>query len=438
MRVAPNANSWHYYSMLTVCKSTLSGDITPPPSKSQSMRAILFASMASGTSRLGNLLDSPDVLAMINACRQIGAVIERDGNNLLVQGVNGKPNAANDVIDAGNSGQVLRFIAAISALSSHYTVITGDHSIRTNRPLQPLIDGLNQLDCFCVATKEDGFAPVIVKGPLQGGSCSIDGSDSQPVSGLLMAAAFAPNETTLRVSNPGEKPWVELTLHWFDKFGIKYQNENFENYTVAGNQQIDGFDYTVASDFSSMAYPIAAALITKSSLTINHVDMQDAQGDKQLIDVLIKMGADIQYRDNTLVVNGDCDLNGIKVNINDFIDSVTILAVIACFAKGRTTITGASIARSKECNRLQAICTELTKMGANIHETEDGLIIEESSLTAATVDSYNDHRMVLSLAVASLALSQKTTITNTKCINKSYPGFVKDMRALGCNIEVHS
>lgn len=146
--------------------SYLAGTVIAPPSKSHTLRAVLFASLAEGESRIHHYLHSPDLQKMIRACQQLGASIQQQKNTLLVQGVAGKPTLPDDVIDAGNSGQVLRFVGAIAALTEGYTVLTGDHSVRYNRPVKPLMDGLEGLGAQCYSTKGDGYAPLIIKGPL--------------------------------------------------------------------------------------------------------------------------------------------------------------------------------------------------------------------------------------------------------------------------------
>ena len=180
-------------------------------------------------------------------------------DSLVIEGLNGVIDRAEDVIHAGNSGLVLRFCCAIGALSKHPVVITGDHSIRHQRPMQPLLSALSQLGVSARSMRGDGFAPVIIEGPLRPGKASVYGEDSQPVSSLLMASAFAEGETELLIENPGEKPWVSLTLDWFDRLGIRYENHGFTHYRV-GSSRYDGFEYTVPGDFSSAAFPLAAAL----------------------------------------------------------------------------------------------------------------------------------------------------------------------------------
>lgn len=250
-----------------VTKSSLSGVIEASPSKSHTLRAVLFAGMAKGESQITHYLSSPDVLAMVEAIRQLGAEVLVTPEKITVVGNGGMIKNPDDVIDAGNSGQVLRFVAGILALQENYAVLTGDHSIRHNRPMQPLIDGINQLGGFCVATKNDGYAPIIVRGPIKPGKARISGEDSQPVSALLIAAAFLGGVTEVTVDNMGEKPWVDVTIGWLNRIGINCENDNYARYVVHGGANYAGFNYAVVGDFSSILFPVVAAAVTNSAIT---------------------------------------------------------------------------------------------------------------------------------------------------------------------------
>lgn len=424
-------------SKFLVKKTTLEGRIVIPSSKSHTLRAILFGMLGSGGSVINRYLPSADTFAMINACKMFGGKVNIGKDHLEIEGVGGKIHHAEDVINAENSGLILRFCAAVGALSSHPIVITGDYSIRHQRPMQHLISALCQLGVSAVSTRGDGFAPVIVKGPLESGQVFIHGHDSQPVSALLIASAFAEGPIEIHVQNAGEKPWLSLTLDWFDRLGISYENRDFTHFRLLGQSRYHGFTYTVPGDFSSAAFPLATALVTGSELLLENVDMNDVQGDKELIYVLKRMGADIQIddRNKTLVVKKGAALKGIAVDINDFIDAITILAVIACFAEGETHIYNAAVAKQKECNRIASIAAELRKMGADIHETEDGLIIRQSSLKGAEVFSHHDHRMAMSLAIAGMGAQGETVVTSFDCVKKTFPSFVEDFKRLGASIE---
>ena len=414
--------------------SKLHGALSVPTSKSHSLRAILFAALAKGTSKIAHYLPSPDADAMIAAVRMLGAEVKVIGNHLEIRGVAGKPHTADDVIQCGNSGQVLRFVGALAGLMLTYTIFTGDASIRHNRPVKPLLDGLTQLGAFATSSRGDGYAPILIKGPLTHSSAKIEGQDSQPVSALLIAGAFAPHPIEIHVIHPGEKPWIDLTLHWFDRLKIRYQRKEYSYYRMEGNSYIEAFSYEVPGDFSTAAFPIAAALITNSELTLHNIDMNDVQGDKAIIPILQKMGARFAIDGKTLTVQKGSHLKGMRIDINDFIDALPILAVIGCFAEGQTEIVNAAIARAKESDRITAIATELKKMGARIEEKPDGLIIHHSTLHGAELNTYHDHRLVLALSVAALAASSPSTIHGVACAAKTYPTFYDDFRAIGANI----
>lgn len=424
-------------SQYLVKKGAIQGQIAIPGSKSHTLRAILFGALGEGKTVIYNYLPSTDAQAMIEACRLFGAAIQVTPERIEIQGINGQVECTEDVINAGNSGIVLRFCAAIGALASHPVVITGDYSIRHKRPIKPLLVGLSQLGVKTTSLRGDGYAPVIIQGPIHPGKTTVDGEDSQPVSALLIAAAFAKGPIEIQVNNPGEKPWIALTLEWLDRLGIAYENQDYQHYRLAGNSRYAGFEYHVPGDFSSAAFPIAAALVTGSEVTLKNMDMHDTQGDKELIEVFQRMGGDIVIdpENKTIQVKKGGALMGIQVDINDFVDAITILAVVSCFAEGETRIYNGAIAKQKECNRIQCIAQELGKMGADITETEDGLRIRKSKLRGAQVESHHDHRMVMSLAVAGLGAEGETQISSVECVAKTFPSFMRDFNALGANIK---
>ncbi|HSW86120.1 MAG TPA: 3-phosphoshikimate 1-carboxyvinyltransferase [Rhabdochlamydiaceae bacterium] len=417
--------------------SSLRGQLIIPPSKSHTIRAILFGMMGKGKTVIHNYLPSPDATAMIEAVRAFGASVTTSKKSLEIQGVDGKIKPAEDVIHAGNSGQIFRFIGALASLNDSYTILTGDYSIRHQRPIRPLLEALQKLGAMAESARQDGYAPIIIKGPIKPGKTSLFGEDSQPVSGILIATSFLDGPSEIEVANPGEKPWIDLTLNWFDRLGIKYENDRYERYRVLGKTSYDGFEMTVPGDFSSAAFPIAAALATDSELLLHNIKMDDVQGDKKLIETLMKMGAkiDLDHSKKTLRVKKGSTLQGMKIDINDFIDSIGILAVIGCFAEGTTEIINAAVARKKESDRIHAITTELKKMGASIEEKEEGLIVRNSLLHGAHLKSHRDHRIAMALSVAALNARGTTVIEDMDCVTKSYPDFLHDFQTIGAAIE---
>lgn len=421
---------------LLVQKSQLMNELQVPSSKSQTHRAILMAALAKNKSIIHHPLFSSDTRTMIEACRCLGAQVNIHANHLEVEGTAGKIVGSEDVIQANNSGIVLRFISAIAALGSQPIVITGDHSIRHQRPMQIMLSSLSQLGVRALSTRGDGFAPIIIQGPLKPGKCQIaDGADSQNISPLLLAAVFLEGTLELEVVNPGEKPWVDITLDWLKRLGVPYQNHQYEKYKIQGIGVYPGFEYTVPGDWSSAAFPIGAALVTQSELTLRNLDIFELQGDKKIIDIFNQMGAhiDIDDQTKTLHINKGMHLKGVTVDINDCIDVITLVAAVACYADGETRITNASVARQKECNRITCVAAELSKMGACIQETTDGLIIKGASLRGTTVFSHGDHRMAMALAIAGMGAKGETCIQETSCIAKTYPSFVKDFQSIGAN-----
>ncbi len=421
---------------LRVSKSNLSGALSVPPSKSHTLRGILFGAMAKGKTKIYNYLKSWDTYSMIDAVTKLGAKVRIRDDFLEIAGNEGNLHQDEIFIDAGNSGQILRFVSALAALSSTTTKMTGDHSICHNRPIKPLTEALEKRGAKVKYLRTEDHPPFLIKGPLQPGTFHLNGEDSQPVSALLIASAFLKGDSEIFVENPGEKPWIDVTLSWLSKFGVSVENTRYTHYKVKGNVTIQGFDHSIPGDFSSAAFPIAAALITGSELMLNHLPMQDPQGDKMLIDVFIKMGAQIELdeKNHSLSVKKSGPLKGIKVDINDFVDGITILAVVACYATSPTEIYNGKITRFKECDRISAIAQELRKMGAQMEEKEDGLIIFPSPLKGAQVYSHKDHRVAMSLAVAALNAEGDTVIDDVACIKKSYPTFAEDFKAIGAEI----
>ena len=423
---------------LEVEASFLRGTITIPSSKSHTLRAVLFASLANGTSYIYRYLPSPDTDAMIKALTMFGAKITKHSTFLEVKGCNGQLKPPEDVIDCGNSGLVLRLVGAIASLVNSYTIFTGDHSIRHNRAVSPLLKGLNDLGVFAVSSNLNDKAPIIIKGPIIGSSLKIDGQDSQPVSGLLIASCLAPGPIEIFVDNPGEKPWIDMTLYWLKKFSVSFTFENYCYYRIEGNSKFDAFSYDVPGDCSSLAFPLVAALLTNSEITLENVDLDDVQGDKILLNILESMGARflIEKKFKRLTVYKNCHLVGQSIDVNDCIDALPILAVVGTFAEGFTHLYNGSIARKKESDRIASIASELRKMGAKIQEHPDGLTIENSALLGAKVSSYRDHRLAMSLAVASMRCQGRSVIEGFECVNKTYHTFIQDFLSLGAKMMI--
>ena len=401
------------------------------------MRALIFAALADGKSRINNLLMSDDAMCLISALSALGAKFVLSEDLVEVEGVNGKFRPAMDVLQVGNSGIALRFLTALASLLNTFVVITGDHSIRFQRPMQPLILALKQLGVWVETTKMDGFAPIIVKGPIAGTKVDVDGYDSQFVSALIIASAFAAQPVEISVQNAGETPWIDTTLSWLKFLNIKYEQTGYSYYKLLGSSSFCSFNYEVPADFGSAAFLIAAALVTKSEIVLRGLVLDSSQADNEVLSLFEQMGAKFAYNIATkeLTVYKINQLSATNIDINNVIDALPIMAVLGCFADGQTVIFNGEVARTKECDRILCMATELTKMGANIEALPDGLIIKPAKLHASVLQSYDDHRVAMSLAVAALGVMKgESTILNFGCIGKTYPKFVSDLQRLGAAV----
>ncbi len=415
---------------LVSLKSDLKGDILIPASKSHTIRAVAIASLASGTSVLRNPLKSVDALSSVYAGRSLGANIQVD-DNFVIKGNGGNIPPVTETIDVGNSGTTLRIFTALASLSKFPVTFDGDSSIRS-RPMTSLIHALEGLGVKIDATNQK--CPVTVKGPLKGGKTRVDGISSQFLTALLFASPLAKNNTEIEVFNLHEKPYVDITLDWLKSQNIVFMQEGYDRFMIRGNQHYKAFDRQIPADFSSATFALCAAAITGNEIEIRGLDFSDHQGDKEVFTYFEKMGIRVVRKDSSVLVKGGT-MKGMDIDMNNTPDALPAMAVAGCFAEGTTRLLNVAQARLKECDRIKAICTELTKMGANITELDDGLVIEKSDLKGCTVHGYDDHRMVMALAVAGMASNGETIIDTAESIKITYPTFVDDMQKLGAQIK---
>lgn len=419
-------------------KSSLKGEVFAPPSKSYTHRAITLAAL-SKESIVRRPLLSADTLATVRASEQFGASIERKGENLIIHGFNGKPKIPDDVIDAANSGTTLRLMTAIAALTDGITVLTGDSSLRS-RPNGPLLEALNKLGARACSTRGNERAPIIVRGGLKGAKVDINGSiSSQFISALLITCPLKESSTTLSIIGKlKSRPYVDVTLEMLELAGVKIQtdNQNGTKFIIPGKQKYDLKDYTIPGDFSSASYLLAAAAMTDGSeVTVKNL-FPSKQGDKLIIEILEQMGADIKWDKQTGTVNvkGGRRLKAITFDAGATPDLVPTIAVLAAVAEGTSRIENAEHVRYKETDRLRALSTELPKLGVSLIENKDSLTITGGKLHGATVHGWDDHRIVMALAVAGIAAGD-TIIDTTESVSISYPDFFRDIQNLGVQVE---
>ncbi len=426
--------------------SVLNGEVLAPPSKSYTHRAVVMASLAEQTIVKRPLL-SADTAATIRACKALGAVIREIGDSLIVDGVKGKPSVPDSIIDVANSGTTLRLLMAVSALCDGTTVLTGDDSIRT-RPNTPLIDVLNQLGASVISTRDNGMAPIEVKGPMTGGEAVMDGSiSSQFFSALLMACPLCRTRTVVKVDGElKSRPYVEITIEMLECAGIEIELVEDEkghlSFIIPKNQSYGLTEYavyTVPGDFSSASYLLAAGALAGrgggagSGITVGGL-YPNKQGDAAIIPILQDMGANLEWdQERGEVRVNKSRLTGVTVDVGMTPDLVPTLAVLGALSQGEMVIENAGHVRYKETDRLHAMTVELTKMGVDITEEPERLVIKGGGLHGAYVSGWHDHRIVMALSVAGMVAGD-TVIDTAESVDISYPGFFEAMKSLGGDI----
>jgi len=412
--------------ILEVKKSILNGRIEIASSKSHTIRAIILASLSEGKSVIKNSLYSEDTLSCVNACKALGADIQID-KDWIIKGFDGLPQPRDTKIDVGNSGTTLRLIASVASLGTEKIVIDGDISTRT-RPIKPLLDSL--MDLGVETSSSDDKCPISVKGRINGGKTTIKCTTSQYLSSLLISCPLADKDTEIIVEELNEKSYVRMTLDWLDNQDIRYEEKNLEKFIIKGGQKYKPFTITIPGDFSSATFPICAGVMCGKDVVIKGLDMNDSQGDKAIINILKKMGADITINNDELIVNKSA-LKGMEIDLNDIPDALPALSVIGCYAEGTTILKNVPQARFKETDRIAVMTKELKKMGAYIEELEDGLIVKHSKLKGSSLNGYDDHRIVMALSLAGLIADGKTRIDSAESINITFPNYDKLMRSIG-------
>jgi len=412
-------------------KSVLIGEIWAPPSKAHTHRALFAGLLSRGVTTIMNPLSCDDTEATTAAISSLGAKLERGPNVWAVHG-NGRPTALRKEIQCGESGVTLRFTIPIASLTGEKIKFSGQEGLM-GRPIGPLAEAMKQLG---VDVEESRNGVVVEGGPPKGGRVSIPGDvSSQFISGLLLAAPLMEGELNLELTSPLEsKSYVSLTIDVMKRHGVEVSSNGKMSTFSVPLQLYKPVVHKVSGDFSSAAFAMSAAAITDSKLLIRGLSRDSHEPDSVMVGILSRMGVEARSLPEGVLVEG-ARLTGISVDLRDCPDLGPIVAVLGCYAKGRTQITGAGRLRYKESNRLEAIASELGALGADIEETEDGLIMfGPCPLEAGIVDSHDDHRIAMALSIAAIRAKDQVVIKHAECVNKSYPTFFNDLRSLGVEI----
>jgi len=409
------------------------GTVRPPGSKSYTNRALVVASLADGVSTITNALDADDTRFMAQALRQLGIGVDADfeEGRVRVRGCAGKLPCDEADLYVGNAGTAMRFLTALVSLGHGRYRVDGNLRMR-ERPVGDLLRALVQLGVSATGEGGDGECPpvVIQADGLEGGEVDLPGSvSSQYLSALLMVAPYARRPLTIVVK--GElvsEGYVEMTLSVMEAFGVRAERDGLRRFSVPVGRPYRGTDYQVEVDASSASYFFAAAAITRGMVRVEGIDTSSLQRDLRLVDVLEAMGCRLVRGAGSVELAGG-ELHGVAWDMNTMSDVVPTLAAVACFARGRTTITNVAHLRYKETDRLAAVATELRRLGAGVEEKADGLVIEPGELHGATVETYDDHRMAMSLGLVGLRVPG-VRLRNPECVAKTYPRFFDDLRSI--------
>ena len=428
-------------------KRKVNGKISVPGSKSETIRGILFGMLSDGETVVHNPLYSNDGIAAINAARAFGAVVEEipEENKLIVHGLSGKPHIPEEGIDTMNSGTTTSFVLGIASLIEEgYVFVKGDEQI-CRRVWKDEISGLTRLGATIVEKHPGkGCPPLCVRGPIHGGTITIDGTISQHVSGILVPAALLGEDdiTTIECTSPKESSYVDLTIDWLNRFGIQVEkNEEHDRYVVKGGQKFHHCDCLVAADWSSTCFPLVAAVVSGGEVEIDGVDFENAQGDKKVVDVLLEMGANIvkDPENNRIIVKGDRKLHGTDIDMNLIPDAYPILVVAAAAAEGTTHFTNIKHVRAKETDRIACMEKNMKLCGIETHSTENDSYVTGGTPRTADVESFDDHRIAMAMTVLALFAGDdgEMRISNAECANVSFPNYYEMMNeSIGAGFEL--
>lgn len=427
--------------------NSLNGEIIAPGSKSYSHRAFVAASLADGISIIKNPLTSGDVEITMNVLRSLGVkILKKMDNTYIVKTGKDSFRSYKKVLDCKNSGTTIRIFSALSLLFEDRLILKGEF-FKLNRPILPLLEALKQLgaDFKLSSTKLK-----IKRKKVFCNKIKIQGDESsQFITALLILCPQLKCEnkdyieidlTTPLVS----KPFVDITLDVLAAFGINIQ-ANFEigKFYITNNQTYRSQSYTIPGDFSSAAFILTAAVLSKkpSSIIVNNLSIKNSQGDKKIIDILTKMGANIKIEEekDQVIINGDfknLPLKGKEIDCTDIPDLFPVLSVIGIFAEGKTILYNASHLRLKETDRISIMARELRKMGVKVIEEDDKLTIFHcDKLNGIKIDHNDDHRIAMACSIAALYADSSSHILSSEIVNDSYPSFFEDLKELGAQIE---
>ena len=414
-------------------KSKLNGNITCPSNKSYTHRAIFLAALSDGKSIVKKILRSNDTLATINACRGFGIEVEEVENNVTIKNTIDST-VQNSMINAENSGTTIRIAIAIAALSGGNTLLTGDDSLR-KRPMQPILDALKMMG---VKTESDaGRPPIRINGKIKGREIKINGDiSSQFISALMIIAPRLPDGLIINVEgNLVSRPYVDLTIAIMKKFGVEVKTEQEYRKYIISHQIYKPTTFSIPSDFSNLALLLAANVLLGDGLTIE-ISLGDMpQGDEAIVDILESLGVNVTLENDIITTESPISLNGGKFDLSGTPDLLPAIAILALKSDKPIELFNVKHARYKETDRIAIISRELKKIGLDVKEKEDGMILKKTNnLHSAELNSENDHRLFMAFSIVGMFIGD-CIVSDPDAVKVSYPEFITDMKSVGGNLK---
>jgi 3-phosphoshikimate 1-carboxyvinyltransferase len=410
----------------------LDATVEVPGSKSYTQRALIIAALVKGRSTISRVLLSEDTRYLMEALRVLGIEVLTSGNDVVIQGTGGKIQNPGQAIYLGNNGTALRFLTTLVSLGEGEFLLDGSSRLR-ERPLKPLLDALKTLGVSSHSRDDKGYPPVRIDAQgLRGGSVAFtDVESSQYISSLLIGAPYAAEdiEITLQGTTVSE-PYIEMTLHIMERFGAEIERGDKNCFKVKSGYNYTGQEYIVEGDASSASYFFLAAALCRGRVRVMNINPGSLQGDIKFLNIMEGVGCSVVRGDSWVdVIGGPLRDGNVIFDMGNMPDMVPTLAVLAAFRPGRTFITNVSHLRLKESDRIAALVNELNRIGVNAKERDDGLVIEGGKPHGAEIETYNDHRIAMSFAIAGLAVP-KMKIKDKLCVGKSFPGFWDELKKL--------
>ncbi|KMT22725.1 3-phosphoshikimate 1-carboxyvinyltransferase [Clostridium cylindrosporum] len=418
-------------SRVKITPKSLTGTVTIPPSKSLSHRAIICAALANGESSVDNIIFSDDIIATSKAMESLGVKMNMKDSSIEIQG-NDSLKLVNPEIDCIESGSTLRFIIPIALLTSEEVTFKGRGRLTT----RPLTTYYNIFDKEGITYDTRSGLPLKVKGSLKPSVYEVEGNiSSQFITGLMFTLPLLNGDSSIKIIGELEsKGYVDLTIDVLKQYGVEIQNNNYEEFIIKGNQKYKAQNYRVEGDYSQVAFFIVAGLLG-GEITCLDMRADSLQGDREIIDIVRTMGGRVDVLEDKIIVYPS-KTHGATIDASQCPDLVPIIATLAALSEGETRIINAARVRIKESDRLEAMRSELNKIGADVKETPDGLVIKgKFLLDGGVVDGWNDHRIVMAMAMASIRCTSDLIIEGSEAIKKSYPTFFEDFRKLGGKVD---